>query len=410
MEEEQSLNEETGHGLETIGFLALQEGDIIGTTFIGEAGQVSDVGRPWQTITLERDYINPVVILSPNTFNESDPGVVRARNLTNNSFELHFEEWNYLDLNHAGETVSYLVFESGTHRLPDGTIIEARNSIIDSDFSSVSFNHDHDTTPLVFAQVASDNGPATVTTRLNSITADGFDVRVQEEEASATQRHVDETVSWIAIQPSSGNSNGVFYQALNGGDINHNAEEVLFTNFFDDPPAVFADLQTYNGNQTATVRQTETSATGVSLFVEEEQSFDNETGHAREDIGIFAISNGPISGFLLDFGSDDTSSNGGFGILPRSSQSTVDVSGPNSVIQQMIIARNEFLSMVDSAATELNDAPEFFTTLDDSQTTDTVSSFTTETQDQYFARESGVADQESGETTFDLEVNLDSLD
>ena len=158
------------------------------------------------------------------------------------------------------------------------------------------------------------------------------------------------------------------------------------------------------------MRQTETSATGVSLFVEEEQSFDNETGHAREDIGIFAISNGPISGFLLDFGSDDTSSNGGFGILPRSSQSTVDVSGPNSVIQQMIIARNEFLSMVDSAATELNDAPEFFTTLDDSQTTDTVSSFTTETQDQYFARESGVADQESGETTFDLEVNLDSLD
>ena len=215
IEEEQSRDDEVGHGNETVGFLALEQGDIVGRTIIGESGQIADLDRNWQTIDLAQDYLDPVIVLSINSINEADPGVVRIRNVTSNSFDVHLEEWNYLDLNHTPEMVSYVVFEAGIHRLRDGTIIEARNSAVNHLWTNIEFTGDKGSeTPLVFSQVASDNGPSTVTTRQQNITTDGFEVRVQEEEASATQPHLFESISWIAIHEARGDVGGLFYEAL----------------------------------------------------------------------------------------------------------------------------------------------------------------------------------------------------
>lgn len=360
VEEEQSRDEETGHGHETIGFLALEQGDIIGTTVIGEAGHINNVDRTWQTIQLNNDYIDPVIVFSVNSINEADPGVVRVRNVTGNSFQVHFEEWNYLDLNHAPESASYIVFEAGIHRLRDGTVIEARNSSVDSDFTDISFANDHETTPHVFSQVTSDNGPATITTRMRNITPDGFEIKVQEEEASETIRHVNERISWIALETASGDVGGLFYEAKQHDvGVNHRGETVFFTNFFDDPPAVISDMQTFFGDNTATTRQTMVSAGRVDLFIEEEQSLDTEIGHGREDVAIFAISTGLIDGYIVDLISGaEVNPPGGFfagPAPPRSSAPPVD--GGVDAIQQMLLARSNFDLVNDSAFEQLESSP-----------------------------------------------------
>lgn len=310
VEEEQSRDEEVGHGFESVGYFAIDSGDIVGRTIIGESGQVFDLDRAWQTIELEQDYLEPVIVAAVNSRNEEDPGVIRIRNVTSNSFEMHFEEWNYLDQNHAPEMASYVVFEAGIHTLRDGTVIEARNTTVDEQWTPVAFANDFGgEAPVVFSQIGSVNGPATATTRLKNINDLGFEVQVQEEEASATPFHNPEQVGWIAMQQGLGDTGGFFYEArVPDSPVNHIvATEIPFFNTFDDAPAVIARQQTTLGTNTATVRQTFVSAGRVELFVEEERSLDNEVGHIPEDIGILAISTGIIDGFIIELPSDSGS-------------------------------------------------------------------------------------------------------
>ena len=235
---------------------------------------------------------------------------MRIRNITSNSFEIHFEEWNYLDLEHAPEMASYVVFEAGTHRLRDGTVIEARNSIVDEEWTPVAFAHDFGgETPVVFSQIGSTNGPATATTRLKNVSDLGFEVQVQEEEASSTPFHNPEKVGWIAMQQQLGDTGGVFYEArVPDTPVNHIvAATIPFFNTFDDAPAVIARQQTTYGTNTASVRQTFVSAGRVELFIEEEQSLDKEVGHIPEDIGILALSLGIIDGFIIELPSNSGS-------------------------------------------------------------------------------------------------------
>lgn len=413
VEEEQSRDEETGHGHETIGFLALEEGDIIGRTIIGEAGHIPNVDRAWQTIQLKQSYIDPVVVLSINSINEADPGVVRVNNVTGNSFQVHFEEWNYLNLNHAPELVSYMVFESGIHRLRDGTVIEARNSTTDSDFTEVQFTDDYATIPLVFSQVSSVNGPSTVTTRVQNISTDGFEIKVQEEEASATRRHVDETISWIAIRQASGDVGGVFYEAkMHDQGVNHHGSTVFFTNFFDDPPAVLANMQTFRGDNTATVRQTMISAGRVDLFIEEERSLDNEVGHGLEEVAIFALSTGLIDGYIVDlFDSNEISPPNLFVAPNPVSSSRVSTpyfgSGVDS-IQQMLLARRQFNLLQDAAFQQLDGARLMPVNGNDSNVLVTGSSLI-ENHDDTEAGFRETDHQESGNTEDDISGELNPL-
>lgn len=329
VEEEQSRDEEVGHGFESVGYFAVDEGDIVGRTIIGESGQILDLDRTWQTIELKQDYIEPVIVASVNSRNDADPGVVRIRNITNNSFEIHFEEWNYLNQTHAPEMASYVVFEAGIHRLRDGTIIEARNSTVDEEWTPVAFANDFgDETPVVFSQIGSVNGPATATTRVKNINELGFEVQIQEEEASATPFHNPETVGWIAMQQQLGDTGGVFYEArVPDTPVNHIvAATIPFFNTFDDAPAVLAHQQTTFGTNTATVRQTFISAGRVELFIEEEQSLDKEVGHIPEDIGILALSLGIVDGFIIELPSDS----GSFGNNITGRSLTTDILTPAS--------------------------------------------------------------------------------
>ena len=113
IEEEASLNPDVSHQSEEIAFMGIEHGvDMVnekGHVF-GETGSVS-VDERWITVTTTQTYYNPVVLAGVPQHIGGDPGVVRIRNVTANSFDIQFQEWNYRDGGHTFEYVSYLVME-----------------------------------------------------------------------------------------------------------------------------------------------------------------------------------------------------------------------------------------------------------------------------------------------------------
>ena len=113
IQEETSVDADVSHASEQIAFLGIEHGRHLldrSENIFGETGSVS-VDDNWTTVYTNHTYYNPVVIAGAPQSLDGDPGTVRVRNVTANSFEIHFEEWGYLDGNHALEFIPFLVME-----------------------------------------------------------------------------------------------------------------------------------------------------------------------------------------------------------------------------------------------------------------------------------------------------------
>ena len=73
-----------------------------------ETGEVM-VSSDWVRVTLTTPFANPVVIAGPPSFSNSEPCVIRLRNVNSTGFDIRLTEWNYQDGVHPQESVSYLV-------------------------------------------------------------------------------------------------------------------------------------------------------------------------------------------------------------------------------------------------------------------------------------------------------------
>lgn len=267
----------------------------------GESDSIS-LDEQWKTVTLDRTYNDPVVIAGTPSHNGTDPSTVRIRNVTNNSFEIQIDEWDYLDPTHAVEVVSYMVVEAGTYQLDDGTTIVAGNRAgQDNVWQSYDLGSIFDGlgTPVVLANVVTTNDPSAVTTRVEVLSDSEFQVRIQEEDA-ADRVHGDETISYFAVQATAGATGGLHYDAGTFA-ANHQGQ---FENFgpgvsFSSVTSFFAAMQSFVGSDATTLRNTVLNAAGVTVFTEEERSADNEVGHSDETIGYFAINPGLIRGIEL---------------------------------------------------------------------------------------------------------------
>jgi hypothetical protein len=113
LEEENSFDPETTHGLEFMGYFAFgNTGNITTQTgeIIGEVGQI-DINQDFTSIDLAHTYHNPVVVLGGMSQNETDAATIRVKDVTQNSFSVQIEEWENGDQVHALERVSYVVVE-----------------------------------------------------------------------------------------------------------------------------------------------------------------------------------------------------------------------------------------------------------------------------------------------------------
>ena len=115
LQEEQSADGETSHPNEKVAYMALTANAELYCTdglFMGETGTLN-AGSAWVTVNLSHTYNKPVVVFGGLAKSESEAATIRVRNVTQNSFEVRVEEWDYLDGNHALEALGYMVVEGG---------------------------------------------------------------------------------------------------------------------------------------------------------------------------------------------------------------------------------------------------------------------------------------------------------
>ena len=84
--------------------------------------------------------------------------------------------------------------------------------------------------------------------------------------------------------------------------MTHNPYQINYSGGSNNP-SFFAAMQTFNGPDTATLRQRGMSATGLKVHVEEEKSRDGEISHTTENVGYMALWDGCFAGHLA--GVDD---------------------------------------------------------------------------------------------------------
>lgn len=271
---------------------------------IGQAGSVT-TNSPTEnapiTVTFDEPLTNPVFAFTATnnggnqfTIRMTDQVLDADGNTT--AFTFIIEEWEYHDGPHpAVETINWLAIEEGVHTLPDGRIIEAGTTETSSDGSSPSFTAGFTETPVVLTSVMSNNDTTTVDSDPNNITASGFDLSLQEEEAQ-DGIHAAETVGWIAIQSGGDGTSGT--AAVFGG-VDDDVDSLSLGATFDDA-VVIGETQTINGGDTATVVIDGQTDSTVDVFIEEEASQDNELNHTNEDVGIVAFEDGLIPCFAAE--------------------------------------------------------------------------------------------------------------
>ncbi len=235
----------------------------------------------WQSVSFDGSIEDAVVIMSPLSADGSDPVTVRVRNVTDDGFEFQIDEWDYLDGSHMSADVSWMAASAGDYVLDDGRAVSF-GSTTASDETAVDVDlTGFDTTPVVVTQVGSDNDTDNaVTSRNSDVTADGFSVAMQEEE-SADGIHTEELVYWMAVEEGDGDLSAVILEE----GVDHNWTDTGL----DATDYLFADMQTSDGNNTATLRYDVDDAGSVSMRVQEETSGDTETWHVEEQIGAVSI-------------------------------------------------------------------------------------------------------------------------
>ncbi|MBD3317881.1 MAG: carbohydrate-binding protein, partial [Chitinivibrionales bacterium] len=257
---------------------------------VGQLDVTTDSRDDWDQVTFTNTWTDPVVVVSPVSFNGNDPSVIRVRNVTATGFEVQVEEWEYLDGSHPTENVYYLVMSAGTHTVGGLTWEAGVASNITDSWTTVSFNAvDFTGDQAILAQIVTESEPTTVTTRIRNVLPAGFDIRVQEEE-NQDGAHNGETVHYIALFEGSGVTDGgaAYEVGTTGDNLTNNWLTLNFSGSYE-APAVFATLSSFDGADPCAVRYRNATGTSMELFAEEEASKDTETNHITETAGYFVI-------------------------------------------------------------------------------------------------------------------------
>ncbi|WP_266081643.1 hypothetical protein [Haladaptatus caseinilyticus] len=284
VEEAQSADTEIEHAPESVGYAVFEGATLLTTTVTsnqatrGEWKQADSIVQP-----------NGVVIASPLSYNGPSPCHVRLRNVGGNSFGYKLEEWKYLDGRHISETFHALAAGVGSRqiRLDDGRSSQVEVGTVSTPdrFISVSLSNSFGAeTPVVLAQSQTFNGGDPIVTRIQNVSNNSFDVRVQEEEAESGHPN-NETVGYIALEEVVGEMNGrTFEVQRTGATISNRWSRINFQQSYEDPKFV-ASIQTFNGADTANLRYRNLTGTSVEVKVEEGESADTETEHVSEAVG-----------------------------------------------------------------------------------------------------------------------------
>lgn len=264
-----------------------------------ETGEIM-VGSDWVRVPLTTSFTSPIVIAGPPSFSNSEPCVVRLRNVNSTGFDIRLAEWNYQDGAHPQESVSYLVMEKGRHTLPNGSSVEAGSYAGTTSFKTVSFSKAFAKVPVVLTTIASANEADTISGRISRVTTSSFAYYFREQEKNKNV-HLNETVNFIAWEPGTGTIGSVQFEAANTANAITSAwYSAIFKTPAPQAPLLLADMQTTANTDTSTLRVQQINGTDFQVKVEEEQSKDSEVSHPAETVGYIAL-NQPEEKALASF-------------------------------------------------------------------------------------------------------------
>ncbi len=317
---------------------------------IGEVGKISASqtgSTQWHTVNLTGTYTNPVVIMSPLSYNNNAPATLRVKSVTSTSFQYQIDEWDYLDGAHPAENFFYFVVEAGIYELNGGVIMQAGTTQVNQSWTTVPFLQEFESVPLTFAQTTTVIEASAVSTRIRYIGTEQFELKVQEEEGN-NGTHSSETVSWIALTEGTGNVGRSFEVDGTDRQYDHIFFEKWLNNSYEDP-IVLAHMQTAYGKDPAALRYKDLDSEIIYFKVEEEQSGDFETNHTNEEIGFMVFdSAGLIYGTEIFFEEGRESESQDQELLTNSAPEILIF--PNPVIDMELrltgAAGNEFTNLV----------------------------------------------------------------
>jgi len=282
-----------------------------------ETGEIA-VSSNWVRVPLTTSFTNPIVVAGPPSFNNADPCTVRIRNVDKTGFDIKVTEWDYLDGIHPQETVSYLVMEQGHYTLPDGTVVEAGSFTGATSFKTMAFKSAFTKIPVVLTTVTTMNDAKTVSGRLKSIATSGFAYSYQEQEKN-TNKHLDETVHYIAWEPSAGMIGTLQYAVVKTANSVTDAwYSEKYKSAFKEAPLLLADMQTTNDTGTAALRMQNQTAAGFQVKAEAEMSKNSKTKHSAETVGYVTldqVQEKVMATFSWTFDTNQEGSINGFQIL-----------------------------------------------------------------------------------------------
>lgn len=258
----------------------------------GRIEQLSNISAQSNTVLFEQSYENPVAIAQPLSKNGAQPAAVRIENVSSDRMTLKVQEPEYLDGEHALESISYFVVEAGEWQLPNGSLLQANtlstNKLTSDGFEQVQFGSEFQQTPAIMSQLQSQNGTQFAITRQKNASTSGFDVAMQEEEALNGGGHAKEQLGWVSISKGSGDWDGHAYE-VGSETVDGNMSQVNFDGSFSSDPQLMGGIATFNGSDPVIGRWQNLTSSGLEFEAQEEQSADDETNHVNEQLDYLAI-------------------------------------------------------------------------------------------------------------------------
>ena len=230
---------------------------------------------------------NPIITLGSVSNNGSDQVTLRGRSVGKVQFQVQLDEWDYKDGAHnTAEQFSYLSLPPGNQDYDDLKVIAGKVDSVKVTWQSVEFDPGFTRVPKVFANVFSVKGGAAVSVAVRNVSADGFELRLKEEE-NQDNSHSPEVVHYLAVDGDEGLIHG-HRVVLGSAEVSSNETRIDFGNKVTNA-GVFAFAQTFNEADPFFIRHTEIDENGFSIYLQEEQSNDDETNHVSETVAWMAI-------------------------------------------------------------------------------------------------------------------------
>ncbi|MEC7762824.1 MAG: hypothetical protein VX874_13045 [Pseudomonadota bacterium] len=270
---------------------------------IGAVQSVANVDHEVSTVSYQggATFDNPVVFATLASRAGWDMVTVEFTDITSTGASFHLDEPECYDGTHAEETVTLVTFEEGVWELGDGSLLQVGTTTFDAgatdEFHHVTFEHAFDDAPILLLQIQTDNGGEWEIVRADNVSADGFDFAFEERE-DADGWHTSEVVGWAALDAAAADGvidwGGLGAQAFSTGDtVTHEATPFALDASVGADPLIAAFLASYNGWDTANVRNTGVTFDGLvasaNFMIDEEISLDAELDHRAEDVHGFAF-------------------------------------------------------------------------------------------------------------------------